>query len=47
MEGMPDTIYGNVDAKTARRIVQNHILEKKLVDGHVFDRPSRDILKET
>jgi NADP-reducing hydrogenase subunit HndB len=47
MEGMPDTIYGNVDEKTARRIVQNHILEKKLVDGHVFDRPSRDILKET
>ena len=46
MDGMPDIIYGNVDAETARLIVHTHILEKKLVDKHVFDRPSKDIVKE-
>jgi NADP-reducing hydrogenase subunit HndB len=46
MAGMPDIIYGNVDAEVARQIVHSHILEKKLVDKHVFDKPSRDIVKE-
>ncbi|MDC7125493.1 MAG: (2Fe-2S) ferredoxin domain-containing protein [Spirochaetales bacterium] len=43
---MPDTIYGNVDAETARNIVREHVLGKKLVSEHVFDRPSKDIVKE-
>lgn len=43
--GMPDTIYGNVDADVARTIVQSHIMGKKLVSDHIFDRPSGDILK--
>jgi NADP-reducing hydrogenase subunit HndB len=46
MTGMPDIIYGNVDAEVARTIVHSHILEKRLVDKHVFDKPSRDIVKE-
>ena len=46
MDGMPDIIYGNVDAEVARKIVHSHILEKKLVDKHVFDKPSKDIVKE-
>jgi NADP-reducing hydrogenase subunit HndB len=46
MEGMPDIIYGNVDAEVARKIVHSHILENKLVDKHVFDKPSKDIVKE-
>ena len=44
--GMPDTIYGNVDAKTARDIVTEHIMGGKLVDKHIFDRPAKDIVKE-
>lgn len=44
MAGMPDTIYGNVDAEVARKIVHTHIIEHKLVDKHVFDRPSSDII---
>ena len=44
--GMPDTIYGNVDGKTARDIVNEHILKGKLVDNHIFDRPAKDIVKE-
>jgi len=46
MDGMPDIIYGNVDPEVARKIVHSHILEKKLVDKHVFDKPSKDIVKE-
>lgn len=46
MSGMPTTIYGNVDAETARQIVKSHIVEKKLVDKHVFDRPAKDIVKK-
>jgi len=42
--GMPDTIYGKVDGDVARRIVSDHIIQKKLVSDHVFDKPSRDIV---
>jgi NADP-reducing hydrogenase subunit HndB len=43
---MPDTIYGKVNAAVARQIIEQHILEKRLVNEHVFDRPSADILSE-
>ncbi|MBQ3648233.1 MAG: (2Fe-2S) ferredoxin domain-containing protein [Spirochaetia bacterium] len=43
--GMPDTIYGKVDADVARKILKDHVLAKKLVSDHIFDRPSTDILK--
>ena len=46
MDGMPDTLYGNVDAAVAKRIVEIHLLGGKLVNEHVFDYPSRDIHKE-
>ena len=44
--GMPDTIYGQVDGDTARRIVKEHILAGKLVDNHIFDKPAADIVRE-
>jgi len=43
--GMPDAIYGKVDAAVAEKIVTEHILGKKLVEGHIFDRPAPDIMK--
>ncbi|WP_372806786.1 ferredoxin [Pontiella sp.] len=43
--GMPRVIYGNVDGKVARRIVREHIIEKKLVSDHIFDKPAADIIK--
>lgn len=43
--GMPDTIYGKVDAEVAKKIIKDHIVSKKLVSDHIFDRPSTDILK--
>jgi NADP-reducing hydrogenase subunit HndB len=44
--GMPSVIYGNVDAATAREIVEKHILGKALIDSKICDRPSIDILKQ-
>ncbi len=44
--GMPDTVYGNVDAQVAREIVEKHLVHKHLVNNHVFDKPATDIVKE-
>ena len=42
--GMPAVIYGNVNADTARQIVNQHIVRKLLVDDHIYDRPAVDII---
>ena len=42
--GMPDTIYGDVDAETARIIIKKHIIGGKFVADHILDRPAADIL---
>lgn len=46
MDGMPDTLYGKVDATVAKKIVEIHLLGGKLVNEHVYDYPARDIVKE-
>ncbi len=43
--GMPSTVYGNVKADIARKIVEQHIVNKELVSDYVFDKPSVDIIK--
>ncbi|MGI6494533.1 MAG: (2Fe-2S) ferredoxin domain-containing protein [Kiritimatiellia bacterium] len=43
--GMPTVIYGNVDAATAKDIVEQHIVGRKLVEGKILDHPSIDIVK--
>lgn len=43
--GMPAVIYGNVDAATAREIVEKHVIGRQLLDSHICDRPSIDIIK--
>jgi NADP-reducing hydrogenase subunit HndB len=45
MPGMPAVIYGNVDAAVARQIVTEHLLNRRLVGDHVFDKPAADIVK--
>lgn len=45
--GMPVTLYGNVDSDTARAIVEQHVLEKRLINEHVFDEPSIDMLDKS
>ena len=44
--GMPDVIYGKVDAEVARKIVRKHIINKALVNDHVYDKPAADIVQE-
>lgn len=44
--GMPDVIYGKVDAEVAGKIVRKHIMNKTLVNDHIFDRPAADIVEE-
>jgi NADP-reducing hydrogenase subunit HndB len=43
--GMPDIIYGNVDAAVAKEIVEKHIMHKKMVENHIQDKPAGDIIK--
>ena len=44
--GMPAVVYGNVDAETARKIVNQHIVRKLLVNDHIFDKPAADIVRK-
>jgi NADP-reducing hydrogenase subunit HndB len=44
--GMPQVIYGKVDAKVAAEIVRQHIVGKALLDKHIYDRPAVDIVKK-
>jgi NADP-reducing hydrogenase subunit HndB len=46
VSGMPDIIYGNVNADVAKLIIQEHIVKGRLVSGYIFDRPSADIIKQ-
>ena len=43
--GMPNVIYGTVDAVTAKEIVVKHILGHELLDNHILNRPAADIMK--
>ena len=43
--GMPAVIYGNVDAATAKAVVEKHIVGHELIDEKILDRPSIDIIK--
>ncbi len=43
--GMPSIIYGKVDAVVASKIVRKHILERTLVNAHVFDQRAVDIVQ--
>ena len=42
---MPAVIYGNVNAETGKRIVHDHIVNKKLIDNHICDKPAMDIVR--
>lgn len=44
MPGMPDIVYGCVTPEVARRIVQEHIRNSRLVGDHVFDKPANDLV---
>ena len=44
--GMPTVIYGKMTKATAKELVEKHLVEGKLLDDHIFDRPAADIMKK-
>jgi NADP-reducing hydrogenase subunit HndB len=44
--GMPVVIYGHVKRDIAKQIVQEHVIEKKLLDNHICDKPAMDIIRK-
>ncbi len=44
MPDMPTVIYGKVDEKLARRIVEEHVIGKAMIDDAICDRPAVDIV---
>lgn len=45
VEGMPDVLYGKVDENFATKIVAEHIIERKIVNENIYDKPFIDIFK--
>ena len=45
MPEMPAVVYGDVDTEVVRDIVINHIIGKKLINKHIFEKPAIDIIK--
>jgi len=46
MPGMPTVIYGKMTSDTAKDLVRKHLVERKLLDNHIFDRPAVDIVRK-
>ncbi len=44
MSDMPKVIYGSVTPEVARAIVRRHVIGRELLDEHIYDRPSADII---
>mgnify|MGYP001172885950 CR=1 FL=1 len=44
--GMPTVIYGKMTKDIAKELVEKHLVEGKLLDDHIFDRPAADIMKK-
>ena len=42
---MPVVIYGNVNAEIGKQIVADHIVNKRLIDNHICDKPAMDIVR--
>ena len=43
--GMPRVIYGQVKAEQAAQIIEQHVVGKRLLDGHILDRPAIDVMR--
>ncbi len=45
VKNMPDTLYGKVDANFAIKIVEEHVIDKRIINENLYDIPYIDILK--
>ena len=41
---MPVVIYGDVNKAVAAQIVDDHVVNKRLIDRHICDKPAVDII---
>ena len=46
LPGMPTIIYGKMTSEFAKEFVKKHLVEHKLLDDHIYDRPAADIMKK-
>jgi (2Fe-2S) ferredoxin len=37
VEGAPHVFYGKVNKEVAHKIIDEHVAQKKLVDGHIYE----------
>lgn len=37
VEGMPRVYYGKVDKDVAHKIIEEHVCQKRLVEGHIYE----------
>jgi NADP-reducing hydrogenase subunit HndB len=44
--GIPAVIYGKMTQDTAKDLVAKHLVGKRLLEDHIFDRPAADIMKK-
>jgi NADP-reducing hydrogenase subunit HndB len=44
MQGMPNVLYGKVNAEVAKRIMEKHVVGKQLLNNSLYDKPAADIL---
>ena len=42
----PTVIYGKMTQEFAKELVAKHLVGKRLLDDHIFDRPAADIMKQ-
>ena len=46
LPGRPTVIYGKMTSDVAKELVKKHLVEHKLLDDHIYDRPAADIMKK-
>ncbi len=44
--GMPTVIYGKMTKDVAADFVRKHLVDGRLLENHIFDRPAADIVKQ-
>lgn len=44
MPGMPNVLYGKVNAEVAKRIMEKHVLGKQLLNSALYDKPAADLI---
>lgn len=41
--GLPDVLYGKVDEKFALRIIEEHVINKNIINHNIYDKPFIDV----